>query len=146
MRRILGALFVGAALVAACGGSGGDGGGGGGGGGGELPGGAIVIFGTSFDPTSLAVTGKTTTVKVGSNVVAVGKAFTPRPAAQVTVKVSSGATILGPSPVTASNNPDNADLFAFDLTPLHLTAGTWQIEFFGSTGRSIASGFLSVTP
>jgi len=92
------------------------------------------------------VTGKTTTAKVGSTLVAVGKAFTPRPASQVTVKVSSGATVLGPSPVSASNNPDNADLFAFDLTPLHLGAGTWQIEFFGSTGRSVASGFVSITP
>jgi hypothetical protein len=150
MRRILGVLFVVAAVVSACGGgSGGDNGGGGGGGGGgagELPGGAIVIFGTSYDPTSLAVTGKTTTLKAGSPMVAVGRAFTPRPAAQVTVKASKGSEVKGPFPVTASNTPDNADLFALDLAPLGLAAGTWQVEFFGSNGRSVASGFVTITP
>ena len=144
MRRILGALLAIVVVVAGCGGD--SGGGGGGGGGGELPGGAIVIFGASYDPTSLGVTGKTTSVKTGSPVVAVGRAFTPRPPGGVTVKVSSGSRLLGPSPVSASNNPDDADIFAFDLTPLNLPAGTWQIEFFGANGRSIAAGFLTVTP
>ena len=145
MRRILGALLLVAAVVAGCGGGSG-GGGGGGGGGGDLPGGALVLFGSSYDPTSLAVANKTTTLKVGAPMVAVGAAFTPRPASEVTVKVSKGSEVRGPFPPTASNNPDSATLFALDLAPLHLDAGTWQVEFFGSTGRSIASGFVTVTP
>jgi hypothetical protein len=48
--------------------------------------------------------------------------------------------------VTAANSPDNADLFAVDLAPLGLDAGTWQIEFFGSNQRSIASGFVTIAP
>jgi hypothetical protein len=150
MRRILGALFLVTALVAACGGSGDGGGGGGGGGGdgggGEFPSAPIVIFGTSFDSTSLGVTGKTTTLKAGTPMVAVGRAFTPRPAAQVTVKVSKGSEVKGPFPVGASSPAENADLFAIDLGPLNLDAGTWQVEFTGSTGRSIASGFVTITP
>jgi len=78
--------------------------------------------------------------------VAVGAAFTARPASEVTVKVSKGAEVKGPFPVTASNTPDSATLFALDLGPLHLDAGTWQVEFFGANGRSVASGFLTVSP
>jgi hypothetical protein len=148
MRRILGALLLVVVLVGACGGGSGDNGGGGGGGGaaGDLPAGAIVIFGTSFDPTSLAVTGKTTTLTAGQPMVAVGRAFTPRAASTVSVRVSKGSEIKGPFPVTASNTPDNADLFAIDLGPLGLDAGTWQVEFFGANRRSVASGFVTVNP
>jgi hypothetical protein len=145
MRRILGALIVMAWLVAACGGSTPGGGGGGGGGGGDLPGAPIVIFGTSFDPTGLGVTGKATSLKAGTPMVAVGRAFTARPPSTVTVQVGSGSNSRPPRPVSAAIPADNADLFAADLTQDQLTPGTWVVSFLAG-GRTIASGFLTVTP
>ena len=155
MRRILFASLVVAAFLWGCGG--GDGGGGaggggagggagGGGGGAALPGGAIVIFGTAYDPTSFTVTGVTTAAKVGSPIVAVGRIFTPRPASEINVRVSSGSAQRPDRPPTASNNPENADLFAVDLTADALTPGTWIVSFLAPNGRIVASGFLSITP
>jgi len=157
MRRILFASLVMAAYLSGCGG--GDGGGGAGGGAGgagagggagggaaALPGGAIVIFGTAYDPTSFTVTGVTTSAKVGTPIVAVGRIFTPRPASEVTVRVSSGSAQRPERPPAASNNAENADLFAVDLTADSLTPGTWIVSFLAPNGRIIASGFLSITP
>ena len=146
MRRLLCALLIVVALLAGCGGGGDNSGGFGGGaggpaaGGGDLPAGSTVIFGTSFDPTSLAVTGKAISLQTGTPMVAVGRAFTPRPASEVTVVVGSGSSNFPAAPVTASNTPDSADLFAYDLTPLKLTPGTWVVEFRGASGRTVASG------
>lgn len=147
MRRVLGAFLVVGLLVNACGGGGGGGYGGGGGGGGDLPAGSTVIFGTSYDPATLGVTGKVSTIKQGTTpLVAVGKAFTPRPASEIVVQVGQGATNRPPRPVTASNNPEGADLFAFDLSGDNLTPGTWVVSFNLPTGKIVASGYLVVTP
>ncbi|MBA2382750.1 MAG: hypothetical protein H0V73_11625 [Chloroflexi bacterium] len=145
MRRFLGALLVVAFVMAGCGGGDNGGGGGGGGGGADLPVAPIVIFGTAYDPATLAVAGKAGSLKAGTPMVAVGRAFTARPPGEVTVVVSSGSSIKPARPVGASNSPDSADLFATDLTPDRLTPGTWQVEFHAG-GRIIASGFLAVTP
>jgi hypothetical protein len=144
MRRYLGVLFVMAWLVSGCG-SGPAADGGGGGGGGDLPGAPIVIFGTAYDPTALTVTGKTTSLKAGTPMVAVGRAFTARPANTVMVQVGSGSSSRPPRPVSASNNADSADLFATDLSGDQLAPGTWIVSFVAG-GRTIASGFLTVTP
>ena len=152
MRRFLSAVAIFALFVTACGGGTPDsgvaasGGGGGGGGAGDLPAASNVFFGASFDPATLALIGKTGTVKAGTPVVAVGRVFTPRPPAETVVTVVSGSNRKPPRPVTASNSPDNADIFAFDLTPDALTPGTWVVSFTTPTGRIIASGFLTVTP
>jgi hypothetical protein len=148
MRRYMSALLVLAWLVTACGGgaTANGGGGGGGGGGSDLPAPSTVIFGTSYDPGTLAVAGKSGSLKTGTPMVAVGKAFTARPASEVTVQVGKGSTNFAPRPIAASNNPDSADTFATDLTPDNLTPGTWVVSFLGANGRVIASGFLTVTP
>ena len=91
------------------------------------------------------MTGKTTQLKAGTPMVAVGRAFTARPASQVTVQVGSGSNSRPERPVSASSPADNADLFAADLTGDQLTPGTWVVSFV-SGGRTIASGFLTVTP
>ena len=145
MRRILGAFLVVAWLVAGCGGGTTPGGGGGGGGAGDLPAASTVIFGTAFDPTSLTVTGKAGSLKTGTPMIAVGRAFTARPAAAITVQVGSGSNSRPVRPVAASNSAESADLFATDLGGDQLTPGTWVISFLAA-GKIIASGFLTVTP
>lgn len=146
MRRFLGVLLAVGLALAGCGGSTPDAGGGGGGGG-DFPAGSVVIFGSAYDPTSLAITGKVSSVKQGTTpLVAVGRAFTPRPPGEVIVQVGSGSNNKPPRPVSASNNPESADLFAFDLSNDGLTPGTWVVAFANPSGRIFASGYLTVTP
>ena len=147
MRRYLGAILVLSWLVAACGGSnaGGGGGGGGGGAGGDLPTAPTVLFGASYDPTTLAVTGKATSIKQGSPIVAVARTFSPHPASDVTIEVGSGATNFPDRAASATDNPAGATLFAVDLSGDHLTPGTWIVQLTAG-GRIVASGFLTVTP
>jgi hypothetical protein len=145
MRRFLGALLVMAWLASGCGGGTTPGGGGGGGGGADLPAPSTVIFGTAYDPASLTVAGKSTSLKAGTPMVAVGRAFTPRPTSGITVQVGSGSNSRPARPVSASNNPESADIFAADLTSDQLGPGTWVISFLAG-GKIIASGFLTVAP
>lgn len=150
MRPFVRALAILALVLASCGGStpdaGGGGGSGGGGGGADLPAPSTVIFGSAFDPTSFTVTGKTGTVKQGTTpIVAVARIFTARPASEVTVTVGSGSRNFAARPVTASNNAQQADTFAFDLSGDNLGPGTWVVDFTAA-GRIVASGFLVVTP
>jgi hypothetical protein len=146
MRRFVGTLAILALVLAGCGGSAPAAGGGGGGGGGDLPAPSTVIFGSAFDPGSFVVTGKTGTIKQGTTpLVAVARIFTARPASEVTVTVGSGSRNLAARPVTASNNAEQADIFAFDLSADHLGPGTWVVDF-AAAGRIVASGFLVVTP
>jgi hypothetical protein len=148
MRRFVGALAILALVLASCGGSApaGGGGGGAGGGAGDLPAPSTVIFGSAFDPGSFVVTGKTGTIKQGTTpLIAVARIFTARPASEVTVTVGSGSRNLAARPVTASNNAQQADTFAFDLSADNLGPGTWVVDFTAA-GRIVASGFLVVTP
>jgi hypothetical protein len=134
-------------LVSGCGGgpAAGGGGGGGGGGGADLPAASTVIFGTSYDPAALTVAGKATSLKTGTPMIAVGRAFTARPASAITVQVGSGSNSRPARAVAASNNADSADLFATDLTGDQLGPGTWVVSFLAG-GKIIASGFLTVAP
>jgi hypothetical protein len=152
MLRLFGALLVIGMVLGACGGDGSGGGaaatdgGGGGGGGGDLPRGQSVLFGTSFDPVTLAVTGKDTKFTQGTPVVAVARTLTPRPMSEVSVTVQSPGQNAPKRPVTAAVNPDNGDLFAVDLSADNLGPATWTINFVSANGRIVASGFLTITP
>jgi hypothetical protein len=132
-------------LLAACGGGGG-GDGGGGGGGGEFPPGNVVWFGASYDPTTVALIGKATTLKAGTPMVAVARLFTPRSPSSVQVVISSGPTTRRPVPVSAANNGEQSDVFGIDLTNAGLTPNTWIINFVDPQERILASGFVTVTP
>jgi hypothetical protein len=150
MARTLGLVLM-LVVVVACGGGGAPAAAGsgaaGGGGGSDLPGPSNVLFGTSFDPASFGVAEKSKQFKQGTPLVAVGRSLAAQAASGVMVQVgSSGSTTLPKRPVTASNNPDNADLFAVDLTADKLPPGTWIVSFIGGSGRIIASGNVTITP
>lgn len=148
MRSILGIALLVGLIAAACGGSSsanGTPGGNAPAGGGDIPGLSNVLFGSAYDPTSLAVSGKTAEIKAGSPVVAVGRALSPTPATDITVQLSAGGSNRPPMPIAASDNPDNAVMFAVDLTSQNLGPGTWIVSFVAE-GRILASGYLKVTP
>jgi len=159
MRRVPLVVLLTLAL-AACGGgsSGGDGGGGGGGGqepasvappvvNGELPGMGNVLFGSAWDAATLGVTGKTTSVKQGTTpLVAVGRSLAPTDATGITVQIGQGGAAKPVRPVTVTDKPDKAQLFATDLSADGLGPGTWIVSFLSKSGRTLASGYLVVTP
>jgi hypothetical protein len=138
-------LAVAAALVIGCSGSGSPppAGGGGGGGTGQLPPVGTVWFGSAFDPASLAVTGRTTSLKAGSPIVAVGHFLQPKPPEDMTVTVSKQQSILHRLPVTGSGP---AKAFGIDLSAQKLDAGNYLITFVDKNRRTLAAGNLVVTP
>jgi hypothetical protein len=115
-------------------------------GGGDLPGLSNVIFGTGYDPATLAVIGKAGSLKAGTPIVAVGRTLAARSPAEVSVQISSGGIRFPARPVTASVNPDSSDTFAADLSADNLAAGTWIVSFISPKGSILASGTLMVTP
>ena len=140
-------LAVVAALVLGCSGSGsppaGSGGGGGGGGSGQLPPVGSVWFGSAFDPATLAVSDRATTLKAGTPMAAVGHFLQAKPPEDMTVTVSKLGSILHRLPVTG-NGPAKA--FGIDLTPQKLDAGKYVITFVDKNRRTLAAGSLAVTP
>jgi hypothetical protein len=156
MPRVLAVLFATIALaLAACGGGGDDGAsasaaasvpGAGPVSGGDTPPGSTVFFGSTYDPTTFAVADKTTRIKVGDKVVAVGKALAPVDGSGVQLELKlSGKAKPKRAPDTI-DNPASASFFASDLSADGLTAGTWIVAFVNPEGRVLASGFLSVAP
>ena len=138
-------LAVATALLIGCSGSGSPppAGGGGGGGTGELPPVGSVWFGSAFDPASLAVTGKATSLKAGTPMIAVGHFLQPKPPEDMTVTVSKQQSILHRLPVTGGGP---AKAFGIDLSPQKLDAGNYVITFVDKNRRTLAAGTLVVTP
>jgi hypothetical protein len=160
MRRILGVLVL-VAVVGACGGGGTPQGGGeqSSGAGGAAAGGAAaggvnpnvppgssVYFGTGYDPSTFAVTGKTTNAKAGTPIVAVGKSLAPTDGSGVKLQLSLNGSAKPARAPDAMDNPSSASFFASDLSKDNLTPGTWIVSFTNTEGRIVASGFLTVSP
>jgi hypothetical protein len=157
MPRALAILFATLALVlTACGGGGGGDGGGAsaaaslpGAGSvtnGDTPPGSTVFFGSAYDPATFAVSGKTSRVKLGDAVVAVGKALAPVDGTGVQLELKLNGKAKPKRAPDAMDNPASASFFASDLSGDGLTAGTWIVSFVNAQGRVLASGFLSVAP
>jgi hypothetical protein len=154
MRRSHAALAMMLALaVAACGG--GDSGGGGNGPVtasvevpsvvGELPGVGNVLFGTSYDATTLGVPEPFTNVKQGTTpLFVVGRTMAPVDPTGVTVQIGQGSNAYKARPILASDKPAQAQLFAADVAADNLPPGTWIVNFLSQRGRIIASGYLVV--
>lgn len=156
MPRVLAILFATIALVlAACGGGSGDGAGASAAAsipgattvtGGDIPPGSTVFFGSAYDPTTFAVAGKTTKIKVGDPVVAVGKALAPVDGTGVKLELKLSGKAKALRAPDAMDDPATASYFGSDLSADGLTAGTWIVAFVNAQGRVLASGFLSVGP
>ncbi|HYO42781.1 MAG TPA: hypothetical protein VES19_06230 [Candidatus Limnocylindrales bacterium] len=156
MPRVLAILFATIALVlAACGGGGGDGAGASPAAsipgattvtGGDTPPGSTVFFGSAYDPITFAVADKTSRIKPGDPVVAVGKALAPVDGTGVQLELKLNGKAKALRAPDAMDNPTTASFFGSDLSADGLTAGTWIVSFVNAQGRVLASGFLSVAP
>lgn len=147
MKWALGAVCI-ALLVLGCGDAAPAGGGGGGGGGGVsagVPPLSVVWFGSAFDPASFAVTDKTSDVKQGSPVVAVGKLFTARPAEEISVRISAGGNVRQTLPL-APGTTGTIEVAAADLTAANLGPATYIVSFVDKKGTVLAAGKLNIIP
>lgn len=156
MPRVLAGLVL-VVVVAACGGGGGGGDGAQAGGvpsaggqgavtNGDIPAGSTVAFGSAYDPATFAVADKSTRIKAGSPIVAVGKALAPVDGTGVKIEIKLNATAKPLRAPDVIDNPASASFFATDLSNDGLTPGTWIVQYINPAGRVLASGFLSVTP
>jgi len=113
---------------------------------GDTPPGSTVFFGSAYDPSTFAVADKTTKIKAGDKVVAVGKALAPVDGAGVKLELKLSGKAKPLRAPDAMDNPATASFFGSDLSADGLTAGTWIVAFVNAQGRVLASGFLSVAP
>ena len=142
--RVFVLVLVGALVAAGCSGSGSPGpAGGGGGGGGAIPPVGVVWCGSAFDPSTLAVTGQTSTIKAGTPVVAVGNFLQPKPAEDMTVVIQKLGTTVARVPLPAGAP---AKTFGIDLTDQKLGPGNYLVNFVDKNRRTLAAGNLVVTP
>jgi hypothetical protein len=108
--------------------------------------GSTVFFGSAYDPSTFAVADKTTEIKPGDKVVAVGKALAPVDGTGVKLELKLNAKAKPLRAPDTMDNPATASFFGSDLSADGLTAGTWIVSFVNPEGRVLASGFLTVGP
>jgi hypothetical protein len=113
---------------------------------GVVPPGSSVYFGSAYDPATFAVADKSSRIKKGSPVVAVGRALAAVDPTGVKVRIESDGQPKPLRPPTTMDNPSSATLFASDLTADALGPGTWIVSYLDSEGRTLASGFLTIIP
>ena len=141
MRRALGILVI-VILLAACGDSAPAGGGGVTGGAPPL---SVAWFGSGYDPATFAITGKSSSSKVGAPLVTVGHLFSARAPEDVSVTVSTGGSIRQTLPVAAGPTGPS-DVYAADLAAANLAPASYIISFVDKRGTILASGNLNIVP
>jgi hypothetical protein len=109
---------------------------------GELPSISAVWFGTAFDPATLALTDRANTFKAGTPVVAIGTLLAPRAQEELSVTIETGGSVRQTLPIAAGTG----NTYAVDLTPAGLGPGPYLISFEDSTGKSLASASVTITP
>lgn len=108
----------------------------------NVPPAGSIWFGTSFDPTSFAITGQATSFASGSQIAAVAH-LTKQGAGHVVIYLTAGSTRLpeGSGDLSGSN-----DLLADVLNGLGaLPAGTYSITVEDQGGNTLSSGSLTIT-
>jgi hypothetical protein len=113
---------------------------------GTIPGGATVAFGSAYDPTTYAVADKSSKAKVGTTIVAVGRALAPVDGSDIMIEIKANGTAKPKRAPDVMDNPASATFFATDLTKDGLTPGTWIISYVNGANRVLASGYLTITP
>ncbi len=108
---------------------------------GDTPPSGEIWFGSSFDPTTFALSGITTTLKTGE--AAALLAQLPRSVSEgdMSVRVSLDGTVIASEPIAMEGS---GELFGVALTPFDV-AGSYKYDFVDIGGNLLASGSLTVT-
>jgi hypothetical protein len=145
MRRVAGVLLI-AVLLTACGNSapGGSGGGGGGGGPAEIPPLSVAWFGTSVDPTTFGIVGRTTGFKQGSAMFVVGHLFPANDPAEVSVAISIGGSVRQKLQLMPGAG-GAGDIVSADLSGTGLGPGVYIVSFVNTKNTILATGNLHIS-
>ena len=100
-----------------------------------------IWFGESFNPTTLAITGRTTTVALGAPAVLVanvGKSMKPE---DLKIRASFNGEVVNDQAVSGSGV---GEYWGFPITSMP-AAGDWLFELLDTGGTVLASGTITVT-
>jgi len=106
----------------------------------NLPPVGTIWFGASFDATTFAITGQSTTFAQGDKLVMV---------AHFTRVVPSGQGfnfVVDRTPIKAVTATADTDVYGLALTSALLPLGTHAFEVDDAGGNALASGTLTITP
>jgi hypothetical protein len=110
---------------------------------GELPPVTAVWFGTAFDPTTMALTDRGMTFKVGTPLVAIATTLTPRAPEDLGVTIETNGNIRQTLKVAPGVVGSTVGV---DLTAANLPPGSYLITFKDKAKKSLASASVTVTP
>jgi hypothetical protein len=98
-------------------------------------------FGTSFDPNTFSISGRTSTARTGSTVAAVANLPRSISSGDANMRVSLDGEVIALQQITMQGS---GDLFGISLGPYFL-AGLYKYEILDLGGNVLASGSLTVT-
>lgn len=109
---------------------------------GNIPPAGEIWFGTSFDPTTFAISGKTSSARVGSTPVMVAQLTRAVTSGQVNVRISWNGQVIANQNVSIQGT--SGELLGSSIGPFQF-AGTYLYELTDLGGNRLASGTLTVT-
>lgn len=107
---------------------------------GNIPPTGQIWFGSSFDPSTFALSGITTTARTGTTVALVARLPRTVSSGDVNMHVSLNGTLVLNQPVAMTGS---GDLFGSTVTPF-VVPGTYKYELVDVGGNVLASGTLTV--
>ncbi len=113
----------------------------GGGSAGNIPPTGQMWFGTSFDPNTFAVSGRTSTTTKGTTVAAVATLPRSVSSGDINMRVSLDGTVIGVQQISMTGS---GELFGVTLGP-YFVGGAYKYDILDLGGNVLASGSLTVT-
>lgn len=104
-----------------------------------------ILFGTSFDPGTMVVSGPTTKVAMGASVAVVAH-FSQTTSGSIWFNVDSGKTTVQHVSTPLKGDTDFWGLIEQAAILSVYTPGTYQVVITDIGGNQLASGTLTVTP
>jgi hypothetical protein len=102
-----------------------------------------IWFGTSFSPDTFAMTGRTTTAKVGGTVAAVATLPRAVSSGEINMRITLDGTILGVQNITMAGS-GSGELVGVTLGP-YFIGGEYDYAILDLGGNVLATGRLTVT-
>jgi hypothetical protein len=107
----------------------------------NLPPAGTIWFGSSFDPTTFELRGRTTTISSQSAFSAVAHLMKSMEGSALTIRISYNGTIVSSSPVTWQGS---GEVWGFSPGAL-LAAGQWRYELVDVGGNILAGGTITAS-
>lgn len=107
----------------------------------DVPPSGTIWFGQSFNPSTFAMAGRTTSVSRGAPVSMVGNLGRSMKISDLQIRTSFDGSVVGSQAAAGSGE---GEIVGFTLGPL-LAAGSWTYEIIDVGGNVLALGTITVT-